>query len=143
MALVRPRRPLILPVGATSSGPTPLPPSGHRPCRFLDPPSESGYHFLQRSLGYPPPTPVPRFGVRSASSAPTLALPTWGSRAGCFLRLPFPPPGRLPTRVRILGAQLYRPLLGDSLSTSPWCPGPERTLYFCAFKGVLRLKTLL
>ncbi|KAK2104815.1 hypothetical protein P7K49_018671, partial [Saguinus oedipus] len=63
---VRSSRPLILPLGATSFVPTPTPssPPGPRPGRFLDPPSESGYHFLQHSLGYPPPPPHLAFGVQ-------------------------------------------------------------------------------
>lgn len=50
-----------------------LPPApGHRPGRFLDPPSESGDHFLQRSLGHPPGLrPGPAFGGSRAGPALT------------------------------------------------------------------------
>lgn len=66
-----------------------LPPPGHRPCRFLDPPSESGYHFLQHSLGYPPPPPAPALGSRvtvQGLSPTTHFAGLWCSRV-CFLHL--------------------------------------------------------
>lgn len=78
--------------------PCPLPPAGPGPGRFLDPPSEPGYHFLQLSQGYPPaprprPARAPGFGVPSQCRVPPRTRPAglWGSRVR-FQRLAPPPP---------------------------------------------------
>lgn len=64
--------------------PSPTAWPGHRPCRFLDPPLESGYHFLQRGLGYPPPPPAS--GSRSGGQRrPPRARGLAGAAAGALL----------------------------------------------------------
>lgn len=95
-ALAHPRRVVPPPHPAPRSHilrshPHPLPQPGHRPCRFLDPPSESGYHFLQHSLGYPAPTPAPGFGVQSQRPVSPHHTLCWlvGAAACAFLH---PPP---------------------------------------------------
>lgn len=97
-----PSRPLILPLGATSSVPTPAPtaPPGPRPGRFLDPPSTS----LDIVSCSPPrdirPRPPPLGSrVRVQLFAPSRHSPSWvvwaAARAFCI---------RLPTPARLLGA---------------------------------------
>lgn len=80
---------------------------------LIDPPSESGYHFLQRSLGYPPapppPPPPPHLALGSrvgaSSFPPTRSAGLWGQPRVLFASTsptaPWPP-----ILVHLLGAQL-------------------------------------
>lgn len=87
------------------SHPHSLSAAGHRPGRFLDPPSESGYHFLQHSPGNPPPPlPLPlALGSRVSVEAPPHTLLACGGSRVRFLYLRPPPPGGPPICVCISG----------------------------------------
>ena len=76
--------------------PPPPPPPGQRPGRFLDPPSESGYRFLQLSQGHPPPPPPPASpdpSPRRGAPPPPPPPPPWGAPAPPGA--PPPPPAGL------------------------------------------------
>lgn len=141
---VRPSRPLILLLGATSSVPTPTP--RRRPSPGPLPRSTLrvwiSFPAALPGKSAPTPAPAPRPGVQSQRRGPP-ACPAglWGQPRAIFTS-PFSTARWAPClRVHFRGAPFYRCLLGDSL-LHPLDVQGLNTLYWSTSKGVFRLKAL-